>query len=210
MSNLKLLRVQPLFFTPLIVFELEDAARLNSDLLAEALALRKKSPGLSRSNIKGWHSEDDFFERKEPACRELRDRILQAVQTATAQLAPDFNFAANMLEAQGWINVLDAGGMNTPHDHPNWTLSGTYYVQVPRYDAELSGCIEFLDSRTNVRTLTISSASCFMSKYALQPKAGMLILFPSYLRHWVYPGESSEPRVSVAFNVRYVTRSSQT
>jgi hypothetical protein len=31
----------------------------------------------------------------------------------------------------------------------------------------------------------------------------MLLMFPSYLRHWVYPNESDQDRVTIAFNVRF-------
>ena len=30
-----------------------------------------------------------------------------------------------------------------------------------------------------------------------------MIIFPSYLRHWVYPNEEESERVSIAFNIRY-------
>ena len=45
-------------------------------------------------------------------------------------------------------------------------------------------------------------ATCFRAKARLSPAAGDLILFPSYLIHWVYPHQAAEERVSVAFNAR--------
>ena len=32
-------------------------------------------------------------------------------------------------------------------------------------------------------------------------------MFPSYLRHWVYPNESEEERVTIAFNARFAKTS---
>jgi uncharacterized protein (TIGR02466 family) len=57
-------------------------------------------------------------------------------------------------------------------------------------------------------TLTIDGAACFAGKYRLSPQTGQLLNFPSWLRHWVYPNESNELRVSVAFNLRFVKRAS--
>jgi DTW domain-containing protein YfiP len=54
-----------------------------------------------------------------------------------------------------------------------------------------------------VRTLTVDSAACFASKFVMKPQAGMLLMYPSYLRLWVYPNESEEDRVTVAFNTRF-------
>lgn len=203
MSTLTLQGMQPLFYSPLTVFELENVENLNSQLLAEIGVLRANLPGLDRSNWRGWHSEDDFFERTESGCKALRTHILEAVQICTKNVSPDFDFSRYGIQAEGWMNVLGRGGLNTPHDHPAWVWSGCYYVSVPDGDQELSGNIEFFDTRTNVRTLTVEGAACFTSKFTMKPRAGMLLMFPSYLRHWVYPNESEQDRVTIAFNARF-------
>jgi uncharacterized protein (TIGR02466 family) len=203
MENLKLKGVHPLFYSPLTLFELENAASINSQLLSESIARKASSPGLNRSNWQGWHSEDDFFDRHEPGCQLLQKHIIDAVRGCTQNVSPNFDFSQHQVQLEGWINILDRGGLNTPHDHPNWVWSGCYYVSVPEGDSELSGNIEFFDTRTNVRTLTIDGAACFASKFFIKPKAGMLLIFPSYLRHWVYPNDSDEIRVTIAFNARF-------
>ncbi len=200
--NLKFHGIQPLFYSPLAIFHL-DAAPLNEQLLAEIAQRQAKSSGINRSNWGGWHSECDLFERLEPGCQQLRQHIFHAIQICTQNVAPDFNFSHYKVQAEGWFNVLDPGGLNTPHDHPGWIWSGCYYIQVPEGGRERSGYIEFLDSRTNVRALTVEGAACFASKQLIQPQAGMLLIFPSYLRHWVYPNETSEKRVMAAFNIRF-------
>jgi uncharacterized protein (TIGR02466 family) len=208
MSTIQLQRFEPLFYSPLLVFQLPDVAALNQRLLVEAAAMRASSPGLERSNQNGWHSDDDFFELTEPGCMQLRGHMLEAVRQATLRVAPKYDFSAMAMQAEGWININGQGGYNTPHDHPGWVWSGCYYVRVPSIapgeEPGRSGAIEFLDMRTNVRVLTVDDATCFMSKYTLQPSDGMLVLFPSYLRHWVYPNEQSIERVSIAFNARFV------
>ncbi|HMT80537.1 MAG TPA: TIGR02466 family protein [Azonexus sp.] len=206
MSPLRLDALEPLFFTPLAVFSLPDAAALNARLLDEAFALRASSDGQQRSNQNGWHSADDFFERTEPGCRALQTHFLEAVRQATLRISPGFDFAAMAAQAQGWININGKGGFNTPHDHPGWAWSGCYYVRVPEGTTERSGCIELLDNRTNLQVPTIKDAPCFTSKYTIKPVDGMLLLFPSWLRHWVYPNEDDIERVTIAVNARFVPR----
>jgi uncharacterized protein (TIGR02466 family) len=203
MSKLKLQGMQPLFYSPLTVFELQESEALNNLLLNEIALRQSNSPGLDRSNWRGWHSEDDFFLRTEPGCQSLRTHIFEALENCTRTLSPDFDFTRYGVQAEGWINVLGHGGLNTPHDHPGWVWSGCYYVSIPDADQDLSGNIEFFDTRTNVRTLTVEGAACFASKFVMKPQTGMLLLFPSYLRHWVYPNESRENRISIAFNARF-------
>ncbi|MEI6067604.1 MAG: hypothetical protein WCP96_09710 [Methylococcaceae bacterium] len=50
MSTLKIQGMQPLFYTPLTMFKLEDADSLNDLLLTEIAARWADSPGLDRSN----------------------------------------------------------------------------------------------------------------------------------------------------------------
>jgi len=202
--------MQPLFYSPLSLFEVDDAQPLNSRLLAEIADRKAASAGLARSNWNGWHSEDDFFLREEPGCELLRTHMLEAVRQCTLGVSPEFDFDRYAIQAEGWINVLGRGGLNTPHDHPAWVWSGCYYVSVPAGIEDLGGSIEFFDTRTNVRTLTVDGAACFASKFVMKPKAGMLLMFPSYLRHWVYPNTSDEERVTVAFNARFVRQRTST
>ncbi|HYZ33626.1 MAG TPA: TIGR02466 family protein [Crenalkalicoccus sp.] len=194
-----------LFASPLLRFAVREAAALNARLLAEIAAMRRASPGLARSNQHGWHSETDFFHRAEPGCAALRTHILEALRQATLRVAPEFDFAQRALQVEGWVNVNGQGGYNTPHDHPGWAWSGSYYVAQPEATGR-SGMIEFLDPRTNVAVVTVERAACFLSKAQFRPPAGEIIVFPAYLKHWVYPNEQAEERVSVAFNARFAPR----
>jgi uncharacterized protein (TIGR02466 family) len=204
MASPQLDALKPLFYTPLAAFHLPDAGLLNAQLLAEAQALCAISPGQQRSNHNGWHSDDDFFDREEPGCRALQGQILDAVRQATLGIAPAFNFASQAAQFQGWININGRGGFNAPHTHPGWAWSGCYYVQVPQGETDRSGCIEFLDNRTNLQVPSIKDAACLQSKYMVKPQAGMLLIFPSWLSHWVYPNEDDTERVTIAFNARFV------
>jgi uncharacterized protein (TIGR02466 family) len=195
--------VEALFPTPLLSFELAAASSLNEALRAEAERRRRSDPPVAqRSNLGGWHSADDLFDRAEPPCRELCGQLLRATAHATLQMAPTFDVAGHAMQAEGWFNMLDPGGVNAPHDHPGWVWSGVYYVHVPEGGGD--GAIEFLDSRTNLRVMGLPGATFDAPKYAVAPQTGRLLLFPSFLRHWVRPWAGSGCRVAVAFNVRFV------
>ena len=136
---------------------------------------------------------------------------MEAVGEATKRLSPNFDFKSNELQMEGWINVNPPGAFNVPHAHPSFALSGTYYVSIPSDSASIapdahSGAFEFLDPRVNAAALSIEGATCFDPGVIVKPKAGLLIIFPSYLRHWVYPNEEESERVSIAFNIRYLKR----
>jgi uncharacterized protein (TIGR02466 family) len=211
MSKVKLTRVEALFYSPLIFFEIPDCEALNRQLLEETDAMRARSSGVTKSNKKGWHSDVDFFHRTEPGCTALRKHIVDAVCEATKRLSPNFDFKSNELQMEGWINVNPPGAFNAPHTHPSFALSGTYYVKIPSESVSTapdvkSGTFEFIDPRVNAGSMSIEGATCFDPGVTVKPKDGLMIIFPSYLRHWVYPNEEESERVSIAFNIRYIKR----
>ena len=99
-----------------------------------------------------------------------------------------------------WINVMKKGAVHTPHIHPHSVISGTYYVTVPPN----SGVIRFEDPR-----LGLMMAAPPRKKNArpenrsfvdVEPKAGTLLLWESWLRHGVEANAARTPRISVSFN----------
>ena len=202
MSKITLTQVEPAFATPMMMFQVQDCEVLNSQLVEEAQVMRRLLPGVTRSNREGWHSDDDFFGRTEPGCTALRRHILEAIQESTRLLSPDFDFAGNRALCQGWVNINPPGAFNAPHDHSGFALSGVYYASVPPEGR--GGAIEFLDPRANANAYTIEGAASFHRKFVINPKSGNLLVFPSYLIHWVQPNEESTDRITVAFNIRYL------
>jgi uncharacterized protein (TIGR02466 family) len=201
-----LLGHEPLFASPLLRFAVPDAAALNAALLAEARAMRADHPGMAKSNQHGWHSAMDLFHRAEPGCSLLCRHLLGAIRDATLRVSPGFDFAAKALQVEGWININGQGGYNTPHSHAGWAWSGTYYVSVPARTQGRSGLLEFLDPRAGIAVISVEGAACFAPKIRVEPKPGEMVVFPSYLTHWVYPNDAPEERVSVAFNARFAPR----
>jgi hypothetical protein len=105
-----------------------------------------------------------------------------------------------------WCVVLERGGHQIPHIHPEAWLSGVYYPQVPaaiRAPADPedpSGCLELgpddLPGRAPVPLRLIR----------VRPAEGLLVLFPSYFYHRTVPFESEGTRISVAFDLMPVHR----
>jgi uncharacterized protein (TIGR02466 family) len=101
-----------------------------------------------------------------------------------------------------WINVMRKGAVHTPHIHPHSAISGTYYVTVP----PRSGVLRFEDPRLGLmmaappRKKTASPGN--RNFVDVEPKAGMLLLWESWLRHGVEANGARGPRISISFNYR--------
>lgn len=206
MAELKKILAEQLFSSPLTGFEVPDAVELNRGLVSVANEQRAAEEGMKATNLYGWHSERDLFVRKEPAYKMLCAHITGAlIHTAQTTLI-GFSLETHDIQGQGWVNINGKGGFNTPHDHGSFHWSGCYYVSVPETVEERSGNIEFLDPRGCVGFNSAEVSHLFAPKFQVAPQAGQMLIFPSYLRHWVYPNQEDADRVSIAFNARIVRR----
>lgn len=189
-----------LFPTALFSFKLKDYETLNRQLLQVIYALKAADPGHTLSNVLGWHSKVNLFDL--PELQEFK----HLVNGAIAQAAQAIGYGdVKIIPANCWANVNPKYASNKIHDHANCLLSGVYYVKTPPD----SGHLVFYDPRQaktfykpNVSTLTpyIGDAVNYVSE------AGMLLIFPSWLKHGVEPNLSEDDRVSISFN--YVFQSS--
>ena len=83
------------------------------------------------------------------------------------------------------------------HTHPLGWISSAYYVNVPREVSDSDahgGGIKFGEP-------DIDLGAAGEASRIIQPTAGRLVLFPSYMWHGTIPFESDEPRMTVAFDV---------
>ncbi|UYP67367.1 TIGR02466 family protein [Thalassobacter stenotrophicus] len=203
MRILERTKYEKLFANPLFRYTLSGADILNSELLAEGERLRAESEGVVKSNRGGWHSSGNLFDNEAPCVQRLKSDAETAIIAATKAIGAKADLEELSLKTFAWMNANPPGGFNAPHTHPGAHWSGVYYVAQPDVEEGSSGQIEFLDPRTDLPNWRLLQAPAFRAKKAIRPKPGELILFPSYLVHWVYPNETSEERVSIAFNATF-------
>ena len=90
-----------------------------------------------------------------------------------------------------------------PHSIPNSFRPGTYYVQISEGDDKESGFLEFADPRSIDMNNRLPNSPFFLDYLKFKPTAGRLVIFPSYLLHWVSPNQDPQDRISIAFNARF-------
>lgn len=105
--------------------------------------------------------------------------------------------AKRRFRLKSWAAVFQGEGHMEPHVHYQSHVSAVYYPKVPKImqgESPTAGYLEFSGSSSRYprRTTPISRA--------VQPREGMLLLFPSYFYHRTVPFESSEARISIAFD----------
>jgi uncharacterized protein (TIGR02466 family) len=130
---------------------------------------------------------------------ELERKIARHVRAFAREL--QFDLGGRKLALDGlWINVMNKGAVHAPHIHPHSVISGTYYVSVP----PRSGAIRFEDPRLAMMMAAPPrkpKARAENRQFVdIEPKAGMLLLWESWLRHGVETNGASGKRISVSFN----------
>lgn len=207
------LEVNHFFSTPVFIMNDGGHAAHYDAMLKEMYEWRDEdTEAVVRSNQGGWHSPSTIFKTTRPELRRICDVMIRCFQTCSLKVAPDFKMDGYDMTGEGWVNINPISTFNVPHDHPGYTWSGVYYASLPKRanPESRSGALELLDPRTNVSAFAtdISKQSAYFSpKRTLSPTNGMIIVFPSYLRHWVYPNEEDEDRITLAFNFKFKPKS---
>lgn len=197
---------EKLFSTPLFSFEIKGHDPINAALIDEGHKLRAQSEGASKSNKGGWHSKGNLFD-EQASCFTMLSVIAEtAVKQATRRISKTDPDTLDM-KLFAWMNMNPVGAYNAPHTHPGAHWSGVYYVSQPEVEDDNAGRIEFLDPRSDLPNWRLLKASAFNLKKSLKPQPGEMILFPSYLVHWVYPNIADDERISIAFNATFSKKS---
>ena len=109
-----------------------------------------------------------------------------------------------------WINIKPASSITSPHIHPRKFLTAVYYVSVSTGSGDLflmnpnphHDHIIPADATQNV----VKSYNEFnSSQHIIKPETGKLVIFPSWIMHYVQPGDGSE-RISIALDSSIVNK----
>ena len=190
------------FGTPISSYLWPDSETLNADLKRVILEKEAASEGISRSNVGGWHSEPDLFLWNEGCTEILKDRVGSFAADLTRMVTASDTPRKINFHMDCWANVSRRGHYNNVHDHPGAMWSGVYYVSggEPDNDIYTNGKLEFLDPRVGINMLNLEQG-LFSGRYLVDPLPGLMVMFPSWLKHMVHPFSGEGERISISFNV---------
>ena len=196
-----------LFPTEIWVSELNN---IDNEELVELLLKREQEESTVKTDLRyavssvgGWQSEPDLHNTENTQLQNL----LKSIGEVTDEIKKDNRYGKNVRAKciAMWANVNRYKDYHKMHVHPHCNYSGVYYVKTP----ENCGTINFIDPRKERRMLTDGALwdtvedllAGDKSGIHITPKEGGLIIFPSFLEHYVEPNLTHEPRISISFNI---------
>jgi uncharacterized protein (TIGR02466 family) len=185
------IKCKPIFPTELYFVDIYDEIE-NEKYRRELINLSITESSKIVSNRNGWQSDITLWQNETfKSLLEKSSVIIQSIISDISSNKPEFVIRSM------WGNINPKGGFNFTHVHPTGWLSAVYYVSVPE------GCpgITFQDPRP-AKMMDFQN-SCLVDDlyHTHHPKNGELILFPSWLPHFVDPNQSNQDRISISFNV---------
>jgi uncharacterized protein (TIGR02466 family) len=204
--------MQLLFGTPMLSMLWPDSEELNRQLADLALELERTQPSVRQSNQGGWQSEKNLQTLRHPAVQTLLSWIDIGVYMISSGLIGEdaVDGLPEKWRISAWANVNRRGHFNGIHYHVGGFWSGVYYVASGNgaQDGAGSGAIGFRSPNQTAMVAGNIAAppalqQAFRQEICLQPTPGLMLIFPSWLEHWVNPYAGTEPRISIAFDVSY-------
>ncbi|MBL8780738.1 MAG: tetratricopeptide repeat protein [Alphaproteobacteria bacterium] len=181
-----------------------DAASFNAALSEELLKLHTMtSEPLEQTLRGGTQTPGLLFTRKSKLIEQAREAIAEAVETYIREMP--FEAQHPLLSRRqdtfsfthSWSCKLRSSGFHTNHVHSMGWISSAYYVSLP--DAlddqeQRQGWLKFGESHMEL-------GGADRPEHFVKPVVGQLVLFPSYFWHGTVPFQSSDDRLTVAFDV---------
>ena len=166
-----------------------DLEELKNKILDE----RKKDPeGRFISNYGGWQSNflKDIGELK------------QQIEDKAQKYLDELGLSKSNKILSCWANINGYKDSNIWHIHPRCALSGVFYIDAD----EKSGNLRFYHPYINDisrewgdHIKNLNSMNDIATQ--IEPRSGLLVLFPSFLPHSVNPNLSDKERISISFNI---------
>src|SRR5690606_32462343 len=191
-----------LFPTPLVIGTVPDAEALNAELKRIILAREAASESVERSNHGGWQSTWDLHQWGGAPMQ----KVLGFARAIAAEVTVDRTGKRHELawRINSWANINRHGHGNQFHTHPGALWSASYYVDDGGVDADrsLGGEFEIQDPRGVAPVMYAPwltypgpGGASLGGSQRLTPRAGSLVLFPSWLSHGVRPYRGTRERI---------------
>lgn len=161
------------------------------------LDLENNFSGVEKTNAGGWQS--DNLSGEIPQLNELFKKIIESSKKFRDTMGFKKVLQPKILNL--WININYQHCYNVVHTHPGSIFSGVFYLQCNPSSGNLVfvNPYDFINIPQHIETYNEYNSA----KWLVVPEVQKLVMFPSYLRHYVDANKTLEKRISVSFNIGF-------
>jgi tetratricopeptide (TPR) repeat protein len=176
-----------------------DIDSFNREFAREVRALHVSARRPLAQSLRGGSQTDRNLPANLPAVAAFLQCIREPISDYISRLGKEPEHPTDRRKTAGfrvtgtWSVQLSPGGFHLNHVHPQGWLSSAYYIELPDGGEDRAGWLKFGEPG-------LPMASC-PPEHFVRPKAGMLVLFPSYLWHGTVPFDKGGRRLTAAFDV---------
>jgi len=185
---------------PIWQYRVNDDTINFNQIIADIYEIKKSDEGRVISNIGGWQSNGFSLnlQNKNTEIDKLMHYIKNNVQICHEQLR--IRKVYQNLKMEYWININSFNNANSKHTHPGAIISGSVYIKVPKNSGNIYFCPNILEHYF-YETYTEFNTDFAHTETEFIAEEKKVILFPSFLPHYVARSNSHEDRISIAFNL---------
>ena len=188
-------------------------AALNDFLLAVRDELtplhQNESEPLQQTLRNGTQTAARLLHTPTPVFKALKESISALVRRYIDDLPNDMSHPflarkSSQFEFSGsWSVKLRADGFHINHVHPEGWISSSCYISIPKSMGESDALDGVYQGHIKFGESPLQLGDRELIEFALEPKPGMVVLFPSYFWHGTYPfkGGESDYRLTAPFDV---------
>ena len=138
--------------------------------------------------------------------------LIKEIENSVFNYIDTFSQMKNKIQVyhqKSWPVIITNGGSVDCHKHANADLSAVYYIDVPNGEG---GELVFYSPSTMGLPSNSSGVDFFRPKayaHAIKPYSGLLLIFPSALKHEVRAYQGQDPRLSLSFDFTITASESQ-
>ena len=185
------------------VFTENVGTREQREVLKQAALYHRKmdKASMAFTNENCWRSRFKYRDQDIAFVFEGIDRLLQSAIDFYAQTDPTYQEKLKTYgkpEIDYWTNVNDPMSKNSLHTHSLYHYVACYYIE-----AEGTGDIVYFNPANLAEECNTSAP--FVSRMAVTPRDGDLLLWPAWIPHEVEMNFSDKQRINIAFNIRFQT-----
>jgi len=130
--------------------------------------------------------------------------LIKSITELSNNIAKEIGLKPTQSVVRAWANIDNNFAIGQPHSHTKSVFSCVYYVKGSKDSGELTfitpiNCLDYVIDRDYINDRTDFNTS----EISIPPLPGSLIIFPSWLQHYVKHNKGSE-RISIAFETNYI------